>query len=245
MANPQARYEFALRPSLTLRTSRIGQEGEPVMLVDDVLADPRALIDYAATQVRFDDSETGGAGYPGIRAPAPLNYVDRVVRALDPLIRETFGLGEVALANAECALSMVTTPPAALHPLQRVPHYDTSYPLQFAILHYLCDARFGGTAFYRHNQSGYELISPSREAAYLRARDAELAAAPPPPEYVAAQSPLFTRIVGVEAAFNRVIVYRSCALHSGQIPPAMPLLADPRTGRLTANIFLSYGLARG
>lgn len=240
MSPPDDQYPFALRPSLKLLSTQVGAEREPVMVIDDILAEPGSLIDYAAREVRFDDGETGGTGYPGIRAPAPLNYVDRMVRALDPLIRETFALGEVALGNAECALSLVTTPPSRLHPQQRIPHYDTSYPLQFAILHYLCGPAFGGTAFYRHNQTGFEAITPPREPAYLAARDAELGQHPPPPAYIADASPLFTRLTGVAAAFNRVVVYRSRLLHSGQIPAAMPMTADPRTGRLTANIFLSY-----
>jgi len=37
-----------------------------------------------------------------------------------------------------------------------------------------------------------------------------------------------------------VLVYRSCLLHCGLIPPDMPLIANPAKGRLTANIFVNY-----
>ena len=40
--------------------------------------------------------------------------------------------------------------------------------------------------------------------------------------------------------FNRLVVYRSHMLHSGRIPPGAELSDDPRRGRLTANIFVTY-----
>ena len=41
-----------------------------------------------------------------------------------------------------------------------------------------------------------------------------------------------------EALPDRMIIYQGSLLHSGIIPPGMPLSADPREGRLTANIFV-------
>jgi hypothetical protein len=35
-----------------------------------------------------------------------------------------------------------------------------------------------------------------------------------------------------------MLIYQGSLLHSGVIPPDMPLSADPREGRLTANIFV-------
>jgi hypothetical protein len=35
-----------------------------------------------------------------------------------------------------------------------------------------------------------------------------------------------------------MIIYQGSLLHSGIIPPGMPLNADPREGRLTATIFV-------
>ena len=43
-----------------------------------------------------------------------------------------------------------------------------------------------------------------------------------------------------DAVFDRVLIYRSRVLHSGQIDPTVGLSADPARGRLTANIFLNY-----
>jgi hypothetical protein len=42
---------------------------------------------------------------------------------------------------------------------------------------------------------------------------------------------------------NRLVVYRSCVLHSGHVPSPQVLTADPRAGRLTANVFLTVAPA--
>ena len=238
MASGERTFDFAFNPDAGLAIHHLGIQREPVIVIDRVMADPRALVDYAAAGAPFTGG--GGAGYPGVRAPAPLPYVEAVVRRLDPLVQRTFGLEGVTLAEAECSFSIVTTPPAALVPAQRIPHIDTSYPLQFAVLHYLCDGDFGGTGLYRHNATGLETIDPAHEGEYAEARDAELTAAPPPPGYIGPSPAHYTQTGAFEAVFDRLLVYRSCLLHCGLIPPAMPLVPDPRRGRLTANIFVSY-----
>ncbi len=229
---------FALNPGAGIAVHRIGDADEPVIVIDGVLRDPQALVDYAATQVAF--APCGEGGYPGVRAPAPLDYVETIVRQLDPLIRRTFRLGDATLAEAECSFSIVTTPPTALLPGQRIPHVDTSYPRQFAVLHYLCRGDFGGTGFFRQIATGLEIIDEAATSRYAAACEADLADAPPPPGYLGPANGRYEAIGAFEAVFDRLLVYRSCLLHCGLIPPDMPLDADPQQGRLTANIFVNY-----
>ncbi|HEX8062062.1 MAG TPA: DUF6445 family protein [Allosphingosinicella sp.] len=231
-------HDFALNPTPTASLHLIGREREPVMVLDGIMRRPEALVDYAASAVSFAPAGTPQGGYPGVRAPAPLNYVESLVKAMDPIVRRAFGLGQVGLARAECNFSMVTTAPEELTATQRVPHVDTYDALQFAFLHYLCGARFGGTAFYRQRSTGFEAITPQRGAAYVAARDG--AAAGVPPDYIRGDSRDYEQIAAFEARFDRLLIYRSRLLHSGQIPPDMPRIADPRAGRLTANIFVGY-----
>ena len=231
---------FPVRQTLTPQTILVGAEHAPVLVVEDATADPQALIDCAVHDAAFVAPKGGRNFYPGLLAPAPLAYVEALARALDPHIRQAFALQDVGLANASCNFSLATLPPDRLNLAQRLPHVDTVDPLQFAVLHYLCDAAFGGTAFYRHRATGFESLSQDRLEIYQSALDQEISVAPPAAAYVGADSPLFERTAGFEAVFNRVIVYRSRALHSGQIPPNAPLSSDPRYGRLTANIFLNY-----
>jgi len=49
---------------------------------------------------------------------------------------------------------------------------------------------------------------------------------------------LYEQIGAVEAVPDRMIIFQGSLLHSGIIPPDMPLTDDPRQGRLTANIFV-------
>lgn len=228
---------FDLNPRPTASLIHAGHEGEPVLQVEGLMLDPQVLIDYAAVGSPFTPGYGPKGGYPGIRAPAPLPYVEAVARGLDPLVREAFGLHGVALAHADCNLSLVTLTPEQLVPPQRVPHVDTTYPLQFAFLHYLCPPELGGTALYRHRATGFEAITPERLPRYEALRAAEAEA---PSGYIIGDTDHFEQTAALDAAFNRLIVYRSCVLHSGRIPAGAALSPDPRKGRLTANIFLSY-----
>jgi hypothetical protein len=232
--------DFSLRPRLNVRVEHAGREREPVLIVEGAMASASALVDYAATEVKFEPVWGPSGGYPGVRAPAPLDYVGTLVRALSPTIEGAFGLERVKLARAECSFSLVTLPPDRLAPLQRIPHVDTTDPLQFAILHFLCDESFGGTAFYRHRATGFETLTPERAAAYEPIRARELAEGPAPPAYIVGDTPHYERTAALAAAFDRVLVYRSRTFHSGLIAPDSPLSEDPKRGRLTANIFVNY-----
>lgn len=230
---------FLLNPKVSVSVQRLGEEREPVLQADDVLVYPGALVDVADEAV-FRPAAELNTFYPGLLAPAPVPYVQAVVRAIDPLIRQAFGLGRVAPGRVDCNFSLVTLAPEDLSTAQRLPHIDTADPLRFAILHYLCDERFGGTGFYRHRATGFETLSAARLDTYKVSLSREVAAAPPPHAYIRGETPLFAQTGRVAARFDRLAVYRSCLLHSGQID-APELLSDrPREGRLTANIFLQY-----
>jgi hypothetical protein len=228
-------HDFSLNSRPVARLSHLGREGEPLLCIDGLMQHPQALIDYAATSTEFAPVYGPTGGYPGIRAPAPLDFVGAVVRALDPIVRDAFALGAVRLGRAECNFSLVTLAADALAPSQRVPHIDTSDPLQFAFLHYLCGPEQGGTAFYRHRATGYEAITAERAARYEVVRAAE---PEPAPGYIAGDTPEFEQIFAADAALDRLLVYRSRQLHSGLVPAMLD--PDPRRGRLTANIFLTY-----
>ncbi len=236
----RSRYDFRLRMGMRIAVERFGEEREPVLIIDDPMREPGQLVDWAADEAFFEPAWQPEGGYPGLRASAPVEYYRRLVRSVDPIVRRTFGLEGVRLANAACMFSLVTQPPEDLAPPQRIPHFDTADPLQFAFLHFLCDERFGGTAFYCHRATGFEAITPEREAEYEAARGSELAEEPPPQAYVTADTPRFAQTGVAGARFDRLIVYRSNVLHSGLIATPEKLSEDPRTGRLSANSFVTY-----
>ena len=66
----------------------------------------------------------------------------------------------------ETYFSIVTTPPEALAPIQRLPHVDGLEPDRIAILVYLSGAEQGGTAFYRQRSTGFETVNAARFPAF-------------------------------------------------------------------------------
>jgi hypothetical protein len=225
-----------------IQVLRHGREEQPVIVIDDALAEPdewRAL----AAGARYGRI---GPHYPGLRAPVPEAMAVAMRDELESAVGETFGLDPVPPV-LECYFSIVTTPPQSLAPIQRLPHVDGLEPDRIAILIYLSGTEMGGTAFYRQRATGFETLDPDRyprfEAA-LRAGVAEHGL--PPPAYVAGDTPLYEKIATYEARPNRAIIYRSRALHCAEIPPGAALPSDPREGRLTINSFLfDPGLPRG
>lgn len=215
-----------------------GATREPVMVIDDFCADPEALIDDAAMLAW----QPVGDHYPGVRAEIPAALVRRLLTPIATQIAEVFDLA-AAPAQHDAWYSLVTTPPQALRPIQRLPHFDGLGRERIALLIFLSRAARGGTSFYRHRASGYESINAANHADYTRQLEAELARdGMPPAAYIGGDTALFERIAHYPARFNRALVYRGHSLHCADIPPDLLLSADPFTGRLTANIFL-FGAA--
>jgi hypothetical protein len=230
---------FSLNASPSVDVQVLGREGEPVVVVDDLLADPDAFVDLVADTCRFTPQQGPANYYPGVRAHAPDGYLQAVTRALAPLVMRTFPeLAGRPVRGSDC-MSLVTLTPEALNLAQRVPHTDTPNATQIAILHYLCEPSHGGTGFFRHRATGFETITPERQQTYFETLHAELQAAPPQ-GYVKGCTPLFDQIGAVEARFNRAIFYRSRLLHSGKIGETFDFSPDPRRGRLTGNVFLIF-----
>lgn len=216
------------RPSV----ASVGSGRSPVVCIDNFAADPAALVEHAY-QAPFIDV---GSRYPGVRAPAPESYVDALLAATSQAIEDAFGAPPAEDLEL-CAFSMVTTPPDKLRPIQRIPHIDGPDPDRIAFIHYLCAPYQGGTSFYRHRATGLSEIAPDRVEEYRASVVKELEADSPVHSYVIDHTRFFERLYGVEAAFNRLIIYRGNALHSGDISARTILSEDPRQGRLTINGF--------
>lgn len=229
---------FAVSPNLSIRTQALGRAGEPLLIIDNFLADPSALIDAACASSDWRAMAPGG--YPGQRTGLPAAYARAVLQRIDGVIRRRFWSTAHTLDHFDCAFSMVTHAAEDLGPLQRVPHIDIARPTRVAVLHYLCDARFGGTAFFRQDSTGLEQIAPADKRRYVHARTRDLEDLGGQGSYPNADTPGYTRTGFVEAAFNRLVIYRSFTLHSGIVDAPERLTDDPRTGRLTANFFVDY-----
>lgn len=237
-ARPQMPYDFRANERPSVQTVIVGREQQPVIVVDDVMCKPQSLVDYAAAEVKFRPLKQDVNYYPGVRAPVPQPYLATLFNAIKPLMRDTFGFAVDGHVKATCSFSMVTVPPEQLNLFQRLPHFDTVDPGQIAVLHYLCDPSHGGTAFYRHRDTGFESITQDRLTQYLERLKQDIDAdGPPAAQYVRGDDTRFEQIHGFEARFDRLLIYRSQMLHSGSVSPSCNLSVDPRSGRLTANAF--------
>lgn len=218
----------------------IGSEQRPLAVVEDFALDPEALIAYAESGEPF--RATPGDFYPGIRKPAPPQYAEEFCARYGDVLRERFALPTHSMPRVIfCALSITTTEPHRLRPVQRVPHFDTSSPNQLAIVHYLCGPEHGGTSFYRHRSTGFETISQERIRHYSATLKREVMKEyAPPPKYMDGDDRLFARIASYQARCNRALIYPSNVLHSGDIRRVSLAAAPPRAARLTVNSFLRF-----
>jgi hypothetical protein len=108
----------------------------------------------------------------------------------------------------------------------------------FALLHYLRVPNGTGTAFYRHRSTAIERITKENFHRFATIAGEELATRSPDSGYITGSDEFFEQIGSVEAVPDRLIMYHGSLLHSGIIPKGMKLSADPREGRLTANLFV-------
>lgn len=218
----------------------VGEESTPVVIIDEPILEPQALIRYASEQAAFESDSR--FAYPGIRTSLPPEYAETLVPELVGLIPDVYGPppgDEYRLIHQ--LFSLITRQPEELMPLQRVPHFDHHSPWYFATVHYLNPGPHAGTGFFRHRPTRFERIPEDRYPAYARAADAHVRTHGLPAEkYINASDDHFELIAEVEYRPNRLIMYPSNLLHSGLIEPERDISDDPATGRLTANLFLYF-----
>lgn len=216
-----------------LSVAEHGAEREPVVIIDGFAPTPERFLDDAS----FLAFQPIGPHYPGIRAVVAPAMLRDLLAALEPVVAEVFGAQRFEVLDA--FYSLVTTPPADLAPIQRLPHFDGVERERLALLHFLARDERSGTAFYRHRSTGFETVNAECLSAYRATLDADIKRhGMPAPAYIGGDTALFERIALHEGRFNRAILYRSNTLHCAAIPDDMAFVADPAAGRLTVNTFL-------
>jgi hypothetical protein len=230
-----AQSPLALSAAASARLERFGTEAQPLLIVDDCLADPDLVVAIAAKH----DFRPMGPFYPGVRAPVSEAVAMPLVLPLLAIIADGFALPKLP-AFLECYLSIVTTPPAALTPIQRLPHFDGTERERIAVLLYLDRTQQGGTAFYRQRATGFEFVSEERFARYRDTLERETARTGlPEPAYIDGDTALFERVHSVEGRFNRLVAYHGNTLHCAALGNGFKPLANAKSGRLTLNLFLT------
>lgn len=238
MANPQAStlHNSPLGWELSADAPRIeafSQYNHRLVTVDGLLATPELVV----TEAILQDFAAISPQYPGVRAPLDPAICASWLDQLSPLLDQWFGPCGRAW-EMQAWYSIVTTPPADLAPIQRLPHVDGTDPTQIAMMLYLHRTAHGGTAFFRHRSTGLEALTASDYPQYAAALRADVARTGlPPSAYTTDGAPHFERTHVVPGHFNQAVFYRGNILHSGVIDNDAPLSADPCEGRLTINAF--------
>jgi hypothetical protein len=222
---------------LTVRVQRVGAEQTPVLVIDNFVDRPHDIVELAAAGPLHSPTDM----YPGIRAPAPDSYFDVLREGLTAHVNAAYGLPGFELRRATSYMCVVTTQPAELLPVQSMPHIDGTGPSSFSTVHYLCSSGYSGTSLYRHRRTGYELVPDFRHQRYLEIVEDELrTAAEPPRGYVDGGDAMFERTASMDVAFNRLVLYPSCALHSADIGEHFAFDPSPLTGRFSVNSQLQF-----
>lgn len=233
---------YAMNNDLSVQTMEVGNERQKILIIDNLMLNPQLMVDFAVEKAEFNLHKKAGNFYPGIRLLPPREYFSCMIDVIRPILNAEYNIaGDAEMTKAECSISLLTLNPEELNSIQSLPHFDSANPNQFALLHYFCSEKHGGTAFYRNNLTGYETVTRERFEHYTTSfmKDIEKNG-PPKQEYIVDTNERFTKLGHVDVKYNRMIIYRSCLLHSAHVDPAVSVDTDPRTGRLTANAFVAF-----
>ncbi len=231
--------DFALDGHASLTKLSFGRENTPLLIIDNFAKNYHELIEEAGDGSLFV-ADTKNF-YPGKRKLTKASYAEQICSHYLSLFTDYFGFKHKNSARSIIsAFAISDQKPEQLRPMQMLPHFDTTQSNQLAVVHYLCDAEHGGTSFYRHRSSDFEVITAERLVDYGRQLKKEAMANQIHlnPCYMKGSNNMFEKIYSVEAKMNRAIVYPSNVLHSGNINPAMGLSLNPEKGRLTIGSFI-------
>ena len=227
---------YSPHPLFKAQVDMIGRDRAPVLVVDHFCADADRLVDDA--EAAFARGSRRREGFPGIVTAADQAFARSTVGHLMPMICKVFGVsGRVRSGGFD--FQLMTVPPEELSPRQTKPHYDVADMDVVASVLFLCRSPYQGTAFYRHNATGFEVITPDRAVAYEKVQIAE-GEGTPGGGYMNGDTLEFTQIAHYGAVYNRMILFSAASLHSGNAAPDHGFSSDPRKGRLTANLFLKF-----
>jgi hypothetical protein len=209
------------------------------LVIDNALAHPQGLVDWAATQTLLPPL---GYPYPGKVLDAPAAITQRVA---DYFAQHARGrLGGRRTLEVTVRVSMVTVPPDQLEPRQWQCHRDRvaddPRAILFAasVLYLFKNPALGGTSFYVPLQSAVRTDQMQADSQVLNAQDFQQRYGVKP-GYMAGGNAYFERIARVPAAWNRIIFYDGGLFHSGDIDEPGLLNTDSRYGRLSLNSFFT------
>ena len=213
--------------------------GETCVVVDDFLLDPHAMVAHAVAQ-RALFAQSPNSYYPGPELALSQDIAVQLEQFFNQHVRSVLG-GRRTLAVAS-RLSVATSRPDQLKPLQRLCHRDAvglaaSEGAGAMVAYLFKDARLGGTSFYVPRRPMEEIAAMTRLAGEMDDLSFNKMLGEEP-AYPTSSNTWFEHVLHVPAAWNRAIFYNGTVFHSGHITAPQLLDADPARGRLTMNGFI-------
>jgi hypothetical protein len=227
--------KLQLHPSFAYQNYFVGRDKIPLLVIDNFVEEPQSLIRFCVESNTFNNADSF---YPGLRMPAPTQYIQAIHYYLGGLIEQTYGLKKNEWLGGRSLYSMVVTPPADMNEQQSVPHVDSFKRGDLACVHFLCGPSHGGTSLYRHKKTGFEIVDKDRIEHYNQVAISEGVLDAHPKSYMNGSDDFYEQIACVDAMFNRLVIYPANVLHSGNIAPTFTFDPNPTTGRLTLNSFI-------
>ena len=223
--------KFALNNSISVRKIKHEDPEVVVYVIDDFLANPEELINYAREKAYFGAVGDDKTAYPGIRDRLPSVYEE----VLGEAVSLVFPTRESSINR--CMLSLTTVNPHELKTSQKMPHVDALGDDQFASIHYLCDGSHGGTAIYRYRPKNIVRLGDENHSVISEMMKKVGESPEEHSGYLTGDTSLFKRELLVEAKLNRLILYPSNLLHCAVLSSPRSLLNDVSEGRLSVASF--------
>jgi len=232
-----------LNPNAQIEVRGIGED-DSCVVVDDFLANPESVVDYAVENAsRF---AIPAKSYPGKVAETGPIAADALRRYVRSNMSKHFPFMRGGI-NAPSLLSMTTLGPDELSNLQRLCHSDPrtrADRVNYAGLLYLFkDESLGGTGFYRwrdrptmEKATALEIQDPEAALDFLQEHYPTFRKSPC---YITESNEIAELIDVIPAKFNRWVFYSGDLPHSAHITAPEKLVDDFATGRLTLNCFAS------
>lgn len=200
----------------------------PIVVIDNFVRDPQALVDYAVAQ-RGNFSNAPRNAFPGMELRMPDGFSAHLQEFFILHVKKLLGVRRSQSMYSR--LSMVTLQPHELAPNQRVCHRDhlpdyAQNSFSASVLYLFENPAMGGTSFYVP-KAAQPAPAPSPEDANTTA------------QYMTQSNAEFDLVCTIPAAWNRVIFYDGCIFHSAHVTAPELLSRDPAQGRLTINGFFT------
>ena len=232
--------EFKINPNIKPIIKRVGIEQTPIIIIDDFVSDLTPLLNDAHHNQTF--VEDPNSYYPGVRSRLPTDYVLEVLKAVYQGLYKVYDIPRTLKLKLKLNyFSLISKPEQELSLLQRIPHFDTSNPYYFAILHYLNPQQHGGTGLFRQTLTNHERIHDDRQNLHIESSQQHMNThGEPDAKYHNASSDLFELYEVIAYKPNRLVIYPGNLLHSTIVDLSNDIDGDPKTGRLTSNIFVDF-----